>query len=76
MKAAITAALLNRMIRGLLIGLVVKSMKRIMSPATISALIALAAMLLSVVNSMRQDDSKSQKQKDRVIDIENYSVSD
>jgi hypothetical protein len=76
MKAAITAILLNKMIRGVVVGLAIKSMKRIMGPATISAIIALATMLLSFINSKRPDNSKSRKQKDQVIDIDNYSVSD
>jgi len=76
MKAAITAILLNKMIRGVIVALAIKSMKRIMSPATISAIIALATILLSFINSKRPDNSKSRKQKDQVIDIDNYSVSD
>jgi len=75
-KTAITAILLNKMIRGVIIGLAVKSMKWIMSPTTISAIMTLATIVLSFINSKKQDNSKSQKQKDQVIDIENYSVSD
>jgi len=54
MKAAITAMILNQMIRGLLIGLAFKSMKRIISPTTISGIITLAAMVLPVINSLKQ----------------------
>ncbi len=38
MKAAIAAVFRNKMIRGFIIGLAVRSMKRTASPATISAL--------------------------------------
>jgi hypothetical protein len=76
MKTAITAILLNKMIRGVIIGLAVKSMKQIITPTTISAIMTLATILLSFIKSKKQDNSKSGKQKDQVIDIENYSVSD
>jgi hypothetical protein len=76
MKTAITPILLNKMIRGVIIGLAVKSMKQIITPTTISAIMTLATILLSFIKSKKQDNSKSGKQKDQVIDIENYSVSD
>jgi hypothetical protein len=75
-KAAITAILLNKMIRGVIVGLAIKSMKRIMNPALISAIITFATILMSFINSKSTDNSKSRKQKDQVIDIDNYSVSD
>jgi hypothetical protein len=64
MKAAITAMILNQMIRGLIIGLVFKSMKRIMSPATISGIITLAAMVLPVINSLKQAIPNLENRKD------------
>jgi len=76
MKTAISAILLNKMIRGVIIGLAVKSMKRILTPTTISAIMTLTTILLSFIKSKKQDNSKSGKRKDQVIDIENYSVSD
>jgi hypothetical protein len=74
MKAAITTVLLDKMIRGVLISLAVKSMRRIVSPATISVLMALAAMLMPLIDSMMRGNPQPQKSKDQVIDIEDYSV--
>jgi hypothetical protein len=65
LKAAITAMILNQMIRGLLIGLAFKSMKRIMSPATISGIITLAAMVLPAINSLKQAIPNLENRKTR-----------
>ncbi len=74
LRAAITAVLLNKMIRGVLVGFAIKSMRRIMSPSAISTLMMLVAMLTPLIDSRLRGKSKSQKKKNQIIDFENYHV--